>query len=206
MIKAMITRKLGMTSIIDDQGAMLGVTLLVASPNKIMQVKTADSDGYCGLQLGFETSSKVNKPQAQQAAKVGLEAPKVRREVRLDEVPEGIKAGDSLDVSIFTKGDLVKVSSTSKGKGFAGAIKRHNFHGQSKSHGTKGRTRRLGSIGSMYPQKVYKGRKMPGQMGATQTTTLNLQVALVDEKRQILGLLGSVPGPRRGLVLVRGQT
>ena len=204
-MKAMITRKLGMTSIIDDQGAMIGVTLLAASPNKVMQVKTEETDGYCGLQLGFETNSKANKPQADQAKQLKLDAPKVRREIRLDQLPEGVKAGDSLEVSVFAKGDVVKVTASSKGKGFAGAIKRHNFHSQSKTHGAKGAIRRLGSIGSMYPQKVYKGRKMPGRLGAAQTTTLNLKIALVDEKQQVLGVLGSIPGPRRGLVIVRGQ-
>ena len=206
-MKAMITRKLGMTSIIDDQGNLLGVTLLAASPNQVMQLKTESTDGYCSVKLGFETTKKANKPQVGQAKQAGLEqTPKVCREIRLQTLPADIKTGDSWPVDMFETGDLVKVKAISKGKGFAGTIKRHNFHRQLKSHGGKGATRQPGSIGSMYPQKVFKGKKMSGQMGHQTTTILNLKVALVDADKQVLGLVGAVPGPRRGLVLVRSKS
>lgn len=205
-MKAMITRKLGMTSIINQDGAMLGVTLLAASPNQVVQLKTPDKDGYSALKLGFETTNRLAKAQVGQAKAAGLkQAPKVCREIRLQAPSEGIKVGDQRELTMFSIGDQVKVQAISKGKGFAGTIKRFNFHRQLKSHGGKGTTRRLGSIGGMYPQKVFKGKKMAGRHGYQTTSTANLKVALVDDKHQVLGVLGAVPGPRRGLVIIKEQ-
>jgi large subunit ribosomal protein L3 len=129
--------------------------------------------------------------------------PKVIREFRVDEITEDMKIGESISADSFVVGDTVQVTGTSKGKGFAGTIKRHNFHRGRKTHG--GRSyRRPGSIGSMYPQKIFKGKKMAGQMGHEQVTVKNLKVALIDTDLNIIGVVGAVPGPRKGIVLVKG--
>jgi large subunit ribosomal protein L3 len=125
------------------------------------------------------------------------------REVRVDDLGE-VKIGDKFEADLFNNGDMVDVSSTSKGKGFAGAIKRHNFSRQRKTHGAKGATRRVGSIGSMYPQKIFKGKKMAGRMGNEKVTVKNLKIALVDKEKSVIGVFGAVPGPRKSLVIVRG--
>jgi large subunit ribosomal protein L3 len=200
-MKALITRKVGMTSIIADDGVMTPVTLLSASPNVVTQVKSVDSDGYQALQLGFETAKKLGKAQAGHFAK-SKAAPKVVKEIRLDEAPE-LELGAEVKADVFEVGDIVHVTGTSKGKGFAGGIKRHNFHRGRKTHG--GRSyRRPGSIGSMYPQKIFKGKRMAGHMGNEQVTTRNLRVALVDTELNVIGVVGAVPGPRKSIVVVKG--
>ena len=200
-MKALITRKVGMTSIIADDGVMTPVTLLSASPNVVTQVKSVDSDGYQALQLGFETAKKLGKAQAGHFAK-SKAAPKVVKEIRLDEAPE-LELGAEVKADVFEVGDIVHVTGTSKGKGFAGGIKRHNFHRGRKTHG--GRSyRRPGSLGSMYPQKIFKGKRMAGHMGNEQVTTRNLRVALVDTELNVIGVVGAVPGPRKSIVVVKG--
>lgn len=201
-MKALITRKVGMTSIIDDAGSMLPVTLLSASPNVVTQVKTVETDGYQALQLGFETTNKQGKAAKGHFAK-SKSAPKVVREVRINEnLSEDVGLGAELKADVFSVGDVVDVTATSKGKGFAGTIKRHNFGRGRKTHG--GRSyRRHGSIGSMYPQKVFKGLRMAGQMGYEQVTTKNLKVALVDLENNIIGVVGAVPGPNKGIVMLK---
>lgn len=199
---AIMARKLGMASVIDDQGSLLPLTLLAATPNTITQVKTLDKDGYNAFQIGFGQSKKCPKPQVRHFARAKVK-PQACQEIRLKELPADLKVGDKLTTEIFSVGDKVSVTAKNKGKGFAGTIKRHNFHRQKKSHGGHGSVRRLGSIGSMFPQKVYKGRKMPGQMGGVKTTIRNLQVALVDHERQVIGVKGAVPGPRKGIVFIK---
>ncbi len=200
-MKALITRKVGMTSIIADDGTVTAVTLLSASPNVITQVKDVESDGYTAVQVGFETSKKLNKPTLGHV-KNSKATPKVIREFRVDEITEDMKIGENISADSFVVGDEVSVTGTSKGKGFAGTIKRHNFHRGRKTHG--GRSyRRPGSIGSMYPQKIFKGKKMAGQMGAERVTVKNLKIALVDTELNIIGVSGAVPGPRKGIVLVK---
>lgn len=201
-MKALITRKVGMTSTIGEDGVVQAVTLLSTSPCVITQIKTDESDGYMAIQIGTETTKKLNKPQEGhfKPAKV---SPKVVREIRVAEVDEDIKIGGSFTADVFLPGDIVNVTGTSKGKGFAGTIKRHNFHRQRKTHGGKGNTRKPGSIGSMYPQHIFKGKKMPGQMGAEQVTVRNLKIAFVDTDLGVIGIAGAVPGPRKGVVLVR---
>lgn len=203
-MKALITRKLGMTSAIGSDGALQAITLLSVSPNTITQIKNLEHDGYQAVQLGAEESKKLPKPQAghYKAAKV---QPKVAREVRVTELPEDMKPGDRQAADVFSVGDTVHVTGISKGKGWAGTIKRHNFHRGRKTHGGQS-YRRPGSIGSMYPQKIFKGKKMAGQMGHEQTTVRNLSIALVDTERNIIGVTGAVPGPNKGLVLVREAT
>jgi len=130
-------------------------------------------------------------------------SPKYIREFRVDEIGD-LKVGDAIDVNAFSLGDYVAATGTSKGKGFAGTVKRHNFNTSKKTHGGNGNVRRVGSIGSMYPQKVFKGKKMPGRMGHDQVTVKNLEVAYVDASNNLIGLKGAVPGPRKGLVIVNG--
>lgn len=201
-MKALVTRKIGMTSIINDKGAATAVTLLSASPNTVTQVKNTESDGYLSVQVGFEETKKPNKAQAGHT-KVAKVSPKILREFRINELPGELRVGDKITADFFSVGDDVKVTGISKGKGFAGTIKRHNFHLGRKTHG--GRSyRRPGSIGSMYPQRIFPGKKMSGQMGHEQVTIKNLKIALVDTQLNVIGVTGAIPGPRKGIVLVRG--
>jgi large subunit ribosomal protein L3 len=202
-LKALITRKIGMTSIIDDNGAAIAVTLLSARSNVITQVKTSETDGYTALQVGAEEAKKVAKAQGGHFKKAGM-LPKIIREFRIneDEIDENVKIGEKISADLFSVGETVDVTGTSKGKGWAGTIKRHNFHRGRKTHG--GRSyRRPGSIGSMYPQRIFPGKKMAGHMGAEQVTTKKLKVALVDMDLGVIGVTGSVPGPRKGIVLLK---
>lgn len=199
-MKALITRKVGMTSTISEDGAVTAITLLSASPCVITQVKTDEIDGYTAVQLGTE-EAKLSKSQAGHF-KPSKATPKVVREFRIPEVTEDIKVGESFSADVFNVGDVVSVTGTSKGKGWAGTIKRHNFHRGRKTHGGQS-YRRPGSIGSMYPQKIFKGKKMAGQMGYEQVTVQNLKVALVDTELGVIGVTGAVPGPRKGIVIIR---
>ncbi len=200
-MKALITRKVGMTSTIGQDGVVQAVTLLSASPCVITQVKTQDTDGYTAVQMGTE-ESKLGKAQAGHF-KPSKAEPKVVREFTVDELDDSLTVGESFSADVFNVGDVVNVTGTSKGKGWAGTIKRHNFHRQRKTHGGKGNTRKVGSIGSMYPQKIFKGKKMAGQMGYEQVTVRNLKIALVDMELGVIGVSGAVPGPRKGIVLIR---
>jgi large subunit ribosomal protein L3 len=201
-MKALITRKIGMTSTIAEDGTLTAVTILSATPCTITQLKNLETDGYTAVQLGFEEDKKMGKAQAGhfKASKV---TPKIVREIRVDEITEDLQVGNQLTPEVFSVGDVVDATGTSKGKGWAGTIKRHNFHRQRKTHGGKGNTRKPGSIGSMYPQHIFKGKKMAGQMGYEQVTIQNLKIALVDTERNIIGVVGAVPGPRKSIVLVK---
>jgi large subunit ribosomal protein L3 len=193
-----------MTSVIGDNGAMTAVTLLSATPNVITKFKNTEIDGYNAVQLGFEqlSKNKIGKALAGQL-KESNATPKIIREFKItEELPEDLKIGAQLSADLFEVGDTVDVTGTSKGKGFAGTIKRHNFQRGRKTHG--GRSyRRPGSIGSMYPQKIFKGKKMAGQMGNVRVTTKKLKVGLVDKDLNVIGVIGSVPGPRKGLVILK---
>jgi len=191
-----------MTSIVAEDGAVKAVTLLSASPCVVTQVKTAETDGYQAVQLGFEEAKHPNKPQVghNKNAKV---SPKVVREFRITgDLEEDLSVGTEVKADVFSVGDDVQVTGTTKGKGFAGTIKRHNFHRGRKTHG--GRSyRRPGSIGSMYPQKIFKGKRMAGRMGTERVTTKGLKIALVDLDLGVIGVTGAVPGPRKGIVLLQ---
>ncbi len=202
-MKALLGTKIGMTQIISDNGDTIPVTLVKAGPVTVTQVKTVDTDGYTAVQVAFGEGKNLSKAVAAHAAKADVK-PKTIKEVRLDELPADVKVGTKFDVSEFEVGDMVDVTGNSKGKGFAGTIKRHNFHRQPKSHGGKGDTRKLGSIGSMYPQKIFKGKKMPGRMGNEQVTVKNLVIALVNKEDNLIAIKGAVPGPKRGLVMIKG--
>lgn len=194
-----------MTSTVAEDGVVTAITLLSASPCVITQVKADDPDGYTAIQIGFEEAKKqnVHKAQAGHFKKAGDIMPKIVREFRVNEITEDLKVGETISPEVFSVGDEVDVTGTSKGKGWAGTIKRHNFHRGRKTHG--GRSyRRVGSIGSMYPQKIFKGKKMAGQMGHEQVTVKNLKVALVDLELGVIGVTGAVPGPRNGIVILKG--
>jgi large subunit ribosomal protein L3 len=201
-MKALITRKVGMTSTINEDGVVEAVTLLSVAEHTVTAHKTEEKDGYTAVQIGAETAKKLSKSVAGhvKAAKV---MPKIIREFRVSELPEELNVGDKLAADVFSVGDIVHVTGTSKGKGWAGTIKRHNFHRGRKTHG--GRSyRRPGSIGSMYPQHIFKGTKMAGQMGNDQVTVRNLKVALVDTENSVIGVTGAVPGPRKSIVILKG--
>lgn len=202
-MKALLGTKVGMTQILSEDGVTIPVTLIQAGPCTVTQVKTVDVDGYNAVQIGYGEGKNLSKAVAGhvKAAKV---TPKVIREVRVDDDIE-LKVGDTIDVNTFEVGESVNVTGTSKGKGFAGTVKRHNFNTSKKTHGGNGNVRKVGSIGSMYPQKVFKGKRMPGRMGHDQVTVKNLTVAYVDAKNNLIGLKGAVPGPRKGVVMIGGK-
>lgn len=202
-MKALLTRKVGMTSTISEDGTVAAVTLLSASDNVVTQLKNIETDGYQAVQIGFEDGKNIAKPQLGHI-KATKKNVKIMREVRLsNDSEEELKIGDALAADLFSVGDIVDVTSTSKGKGWAGTIKRHNFHRQRATHGGKGNTRKPGSIGSMYPQRIFKGKKMAGQMGNEQVTIKNLKVALVDMELGVIGVYGAVPGPRKSIVMIK---
>jgi large subunit ribosomal protein L3 len=203
-MKALITKKVGMTSTIAEDGRVAAITLLSASPNVVTQIKTETSDGYLAVQLGaVETKAKnVSKPIAGHLKAAGV-ITKIIREFRTEAVAEDLKVGEKINLEVFSIGDKVDATGISKGKGWAGTIKRHNFHRGRKTHG--GRSyRRPGSIGSMYPQKIFKGKKMAGHMGDERVTIKNLKIALIDPTNHVIGVTGAVPGPRQGIVLIKG--
>lgn len=191
-----------MTSAIGENGVVQAVTLLSATPCTVTQVKTTETDGYTAVQLGCEEDKHAGKAKVGHFKSAGI-MPKLVREFRVDELDEELKVGEKVSADSFNVGDVVSVTGTSKGKGFAGTIKRHNFQRGRKTHG--GRSyRRPGSIGSMYPQKIFKGKRMAGQMGAERVTVSNLKIALVDSELGVIGVAGAVPGPRKSVVLIRG--
>ncbi len=210
-MKALITRKVGMTSTIAEDGVVQAVTLLSASPCVITQVKTTDTDGYTAVQVGFEDAKEGKTSKAQVGhfkkaigdSKAAGKMPKIVREFRVDEITEDLKVGTLLNPEVFSVGDIVHVTGTSKGKGWAGTIRRHNFHRGRKTHGG-GSYRRPGSIGSMYPQHILKGKKMAGHLGHEQVTVRNLRIALVDNEKGYIGVVGAVPGPRKSIVILKG--
>ena len=201
-MKTLIGTKVGMTQIIQPDGVALPVTLIQAGPCTVTQVKSSEKDGYNAVQIGFGQGKNLSNAVAGHV-KSSNQTPKFMREVRVDELPE-ISVGDKITTEIFEIGDVVDVTGTSKGKGWAGAIKRHNFHRQRKTHGGKGDTRKVGSIGSMYPQHVIKGHPMAGQMGAERVTVKNLVIAYIDNESNLIGVKGAVPGPKKGLLVLKG--
>ena len=201
MSLGMLGKKLGMTTAFDDEGRAVAVTVLELPPNRLVQVKTAERDGYAALQLGLGEKKKATKAEVGHAAAAGAPAPALLREFRVDDAGE-MKAGDVVDVSMFEGVTAVDIRARSKGRGFAGAIKRHGFHRGPKTHGSKA-YRRPKSIGaSATPSEVYKGKKMPGHMGHRWLTAANLKVFRVDAEKSLLVIKGAAPGPNGGLVVV----
>ena len=203
-MKALLGTKIGMTQIISEDGRAVPVTLIQAGPVTVTQVKTVDTDGYNAVQVGFGEGKNLSKAVAGHL-KAADTTPKYIREFRIDDPSEDLTVGASIDVTTFEIGDVVDATGISKGKGFAGNIKRHNFERHRKTHGGKGNTRRPGSIGSMYPQKVFKGKRMAGRMGHEQVTVKNLVVSYIDAENNLIGLKGAVPGPKKGLIVIGGK-
>ena len=203
-MKALLGTKIGMTQIIGEDGRVTPITLIQAGPVTVTQVKSVESDGYNAVQVAYGVGKNLSKAVAGhvKSAKV---FPKHIREIRVEQLPEGIAVGDTINVSAFELGETVHATGTSKGKGFAGTVKRHNFKTSNSSHGGNGNVRRVGSIGSMYPQKVFKAKKMAGRMGHDRVTVKNLTVAYIDIESNLIGLKGAVPGPRKGLVMIGGK-
>jgi len=203
MIQGIIGRKKGMTQVFTDNGEAEAVTLIEVGPCTVVQIKTTDTDGYNAAQLGFGEAKKINSPRKGQVKNLGNF--QYLREFRL-ETTEGVQVGDKVDASLFAPGDKVKVTGISKGRGFAGVVKRHNFHGGPKTHGQSDRNRAAGAIGSTTtPGRVLKGRRMAGHMGHQQVTVQGLEIFKSDASRNIIMVKGAVPGADNGLVLV-GKT
>jgi large subunit ribosomal protein L3 len=203
--KAIVGEKVGMTQVWDDANRVVPVTVLRVRPCRVVQVKTPDRDGYSALQVTFGTkkASRLNKPETGHFAAAGVEAGAQLVELRLDDV-SGYEVGQELTAEILAGGEKVDVTAVSKGKGFAGAMKRHGFSGLPASHGAHRVHRAPGAIGACAtPSRVFKGTRMAGRMGAEKVTTLNLTVVQADAERDLVLVQGSVPGPKGGLVLIR---
>lgn len=198
-MKAILATKLEMTHLFDEKGNFVPVTLLLAGGNVVTQVKTAAKDGYEAVQIGFGEAKKLKKPQAGHLKKAGAQ-PKKLAEI---ETEDGVtyQVGDKIAVDIFNEGDIVDVKGVSKGKGFAGTVKRHNFNTGPKSHGSHN-YRAPGSIGAGYPQHVLKGQKLPGRMGGGNVTVKNQKIAKVIAEEGLLLVRGAVPGPKKGILMV----
>jgi large subunit ribosomal protein L3 len=214
MIDSILGKKLGMTQVFDEKGAVIPVTVIQAGPVRVTQVRTREKDGYEAVQIGFEETSRLKKPQVghqkdlirteengKYQKQFGL---KFLREIRTNTVAEHT-VGDTINAdTIFKNGDTVDVTGTSKGKGFAGVMKRHNFHGGPRTHGQSDRARAPGSIGSgTTPGRVVKGLRMAGHMGQERVTTQNLKVVRVDADKNLILIKGAVPGANGGLVTIR---
>jgi large subunit ribosomal protein L3 len=196
----LIGRKVGMTQIFGDDGTMIPISVLAVEPNTVTRLRTPDRDGYSAVQLGIEPSKRLTRPETGQLQ--DLPRVSVIREFRVDDAAQ-YEVGQTLDVSLFAAGDIIDVTGTSKGKGFAGTVKRHHFRRGPKTHGSD-HHREPGSIGpGTTPGHVYRGSRMPGQMGRERVTVKQLQVVRVDPAQNLLLVRGSVPGAPNALVLVR---
>jgi len=226
MSDGILGKKVGMTRVFGEDGKAIPVTVIEAGPCPVVQIKSADIDGYSAVQLGFgqrrtNTGTKrkniINKPEREHFAKANAikevegderhprrwYGPAFLREIRIDNIGD-LTVGENIDASIFSEGDLVDVASTSKGRGFTGAIKRWGFKGGKKSHGGEKDLRRVGSIGaSASPSRVVKGKKMPGRHGGKRVTVQNVQVVKTDPERNLLVLRGSIPGPINSLLIIK---
>ncbi len=204
MVNGIIGRKVGMTQVFEESGKVVPVTVIEAGPCPIVQLKTQERDGYEAVQLGFgeRKASRTNRPRQGHFAKAQVEPTWVLREFRVKSLAE-VTVGSVVDASLFSEGELVDVSGTSKGHGFTGVVKRWGFAGGKKSHGGEQDLRRPGSIGaSATPSRVFKGKRMAGRYGAKRHTVQNLPVIQADAERNLLVVKGAVPGPPNGLLLI----
>ena len=203
--KAIVGEKVGMTQIWDDQNRAIPVTVLRVSPVRVVQVKTPESEGYSALQVtwGHRRPSTLTRPEQGHYDRAGVDPGRSLVELRLDDI-SAYEVGQHLTADILQPGELVDAIAVSKGKGFAGGMKRHNFKGQGASHGNHKAHRAPGSIGACAtPGRVFKGTKMAGRMGGQQVTTLNLEIVQADPERELVLVKGAVPGPRGGMVVLR---
>ncbi len=205
MSLGLVGRKVGMTRIFSDDGVSTPVTVIEVEPNRVSQIKTVETDGYIAIQVvtGSRRASRVTRPMAGHYKKAGVEAGRGAWEFRVDSVEE-FELGAEIKVDLFEQGQMVDVSGVSKGKGFQGGVKRHNFTMQDATHGNSVSHRSNGSIGqNQTPGRVFKGKKMSGHMGALTTTTQNLQIVKIDVERNLLLIRGPVPGAKSGDVIIR---
>lgn len=206
-MKGILGKKVGMTQVFDDEGNAIPVTVIEAGPCYVTQVCTKESNGYRAIQLGFDEvkPQRLTRPELGHLQRAEVPPLRYLREFRLeDDEAEEFELGQRLDVSVFEQGDLVDVTGKSKGRGFAGAVKRHGFKRQPKTHGQSDRERAPGAAGAgTTPGRVFKGKRMPGRMGNDRVTIQNLEVVLVDSERNLLAVKGSVPGARNGLLMIR---
>ncbi|MBN2503994.1 MAG: 50S ribosomal protein L3 [Bacilli bacterium] len=203
MAKGILGRKVGMTQVFDEVGKLIPVTVIESTPNVVLQKKTVVSDGYDAVQLGFmeKRANIVNKPETGHFAKAGTTPKRYVKEIRLPEMME-FEVGQEVKCDIFAAGDYVDVTGTSKGKGYQGNIVRHNYHTGPMGHGSKYH-RGVGSMGSIAPNRIRKGKKMPGRMGHETITIQNLQIVRADAENNILLVKGNVPGPNKSLVIIK---
>lgn len=203
MKKAIIGKKLGMTQLFDANGNVVPVTVIEAGPCVVAQKKTTENDGYEAVQIGYGDlkASKVNKPMKGHFAKGDVAPKKVLREFRFEDT-SAVNVGDIIKADVFAEGDAVDVRGTSKGKGYAGVIKRWNFARLKESHGTGPVHRHGGSLGVIDPARVFKGKKMAGHLGNERVTVQNLSVVKVDAEKNIIAVKGAVPGPKGGIVVL----
>lgn len=202
-VKGILGRKIGMTQVFDDAGHAVPVTVVQAGPCHVAQLKTQENDGYSAIQLSFGDGRRTNKAVAGHYAKAGVDPRRHLVELRVPDTAD-FELGGELKADVFEEGETVDVIGVTKGKGFAGGMKRHNFGGLGASHGTQKKHRSPGSIGACAtPARVFKGTRMAGHMGHTRVTTLNLKVIKVDPERNLMLIRGAVPGPRGGLIMVR---
>jgi large subunit ribosomal protein L3 len=203
--KAIVGEKVGMTQVWDENNRAVPVTVLKVAPVRVVQVKTPEREGYAALQVtwGVARAASLNKPEQGHFTSAGVEAGRHLVELRIDDA-SGFEVGQQLTASVMSAGERVDAIAVSKGKGFAGAMKRHNFKGQGAAHGNHKKHRSPGSIGACAtPARVFKGTRMAGRMGGHQVTTLNLEVVQADPERELILVRGAVPGPRGGMVVLR---
>ena len=205
MQKGIIGKKIGMTQIFDQEaGKVIPVTVVETGPCVVVQKKTVENDGYAALQIGFDDvkAQRINKPMKGHFDKSEVGYKRVLKEFRLDDC-DALNVGDLLKADTFAVGDIVDVSGTSKGKGFTGAIKRHNQHRLKETHGTGPVHRQAGSMGACSsPSRIYKGKGMAGHMGAEKVTVQNLEVVKIDVENNLIALKGAIPGPKGGVVCI----
>ncbi|WP_276747594.1 50S ribosomal protein L3 [Ruminococcus champanellensis] len=205
MQKGIIGKKIGMTQIFDQEaGKVIPVTVVEAGPCVVVQKKTVENDGYAALQIGFDDvkAQRINKPMKGHFDKSEVGYKRVLKEFRLDDC-DALNVGDLLKADTFAVGDIVDVSGTSKGKGFTGAIKRHNQHRLKETHGTGPVHRQAGSMGACSsPSRIYKGKVLAGHMGAEQVTVQNLEVVKVDVENNLIAIKGAIPGPKGGIICI----
>ena len=204
MTKGLIGKKIGMTQIFDEAGKVVPVTVIEAGPCVVTQLKTAENDGYEAVQLGFgDVSPKhTNKPMTGHFKKNDLPFKRTLKEFRLDDI-SNVNVGDVLKADVFAAGDVIDVSGVSKGKGFQGAIKRHNQHRLKETHGTGPVVRQAGSMGACSsPSRIFKGMGMAGHMGAENVTVQNLVIVKIDAENNLIAIKGAIPGPKGGVVCI----
>jgi large subunit ribosomal protein L3 len=202
--KGILGTKLGMTQVFDEDNRVVPVTVVQAEPNTVTQVKTVDTDGYVAVQLAYGSRKRTTKPAAGHLAKAGVDSARVLAELRLTEADELPELGSTVTVETFAKGDRIDVTGTSKGKGYAGVMKRHNFRGMGDGHGVKKKNRHPGSVGNAStPGRTFKGQRMAGRTGGERVTVQNLEVVDIDTEHQLILVKGALPGPDGQVVLLR---